>query len=173
MEKLLGTELTEIGLRIRKARKEKGLTQTELGTEIGKSLRAVQMYEKGQTDLSIALLNDIAKALDVNTTDLIGYETPEVPATTLSDALAMLFRLSDLEDLKFDIEIRRPPHYDGWECSLTFNGKDEAKHNADFCLALESFRDELADVESGRRTKEQYEQWKDEMLAYYSGSILN
>ena len=173
MEKLLGTELTEIGLRIRKARKEKGLTQTELGKQIGKSLRAVQMYEKGQTDLSIALLGEIANALDVTMTDLIGYETTEIPATTLSDILATVFRMKDLHDLHFDIEIRRPPHYDGWECSLTFNGKGDAKHNADFCLALESFRDELSDVESGRHTKEQYEQWKDEMLAYYSGSILN
>ena len=49
------TTLKSIGERIRIARKAKGLNQQQLADAIGKSIRAVQMYEKGETDLNILL----------------------------------------------------------------------------------------------------------------------
>ncbi len=73
---LLGSDEPDIiiiGQRIRQFRKEKGLTQTELAENLGKSLRVVQKYEKGQIDLSLSVISDIAKALDVSSVDILGY----------------------------------------------------------------------------------------------------
>ena len=39
-----------IGLNIKKYRKEKGLTQTELADKLGKTLRTVQKYKSGEDD---------------------------------------------------------------------------------------------------------------------------
>ena len=55
----------QIGLRIRTARKEKGINQTELANLLGKSLRTIQKYESGEIEVSIAMLNEIAKVLGV------------------------------------------------------------------------------------------------------------
>lgn len=56
----------QIGLRIRTARKEKGINQTELANLLGKSLRTIQKYESGEIEVSIAMLNEIAKFQTAN-----------------------------------------------------------------------------------------------------------
>lgn len=69
----------QIGLRIRTARKEKGINQTELANLLGKSLRTIQKYESGEIEVSIAMLNEIAKVLDCESTYLIGYDAERKP----------------------------------------------------------------------------------------------
>ncbi len=172
MGKLLGTEMSEIGQRIRDARKMKGLTQTDFGKLIGKSLRAVQLYEKGQTDLSVGSLLDIANKLEIDPAQLVGYQTPEVQTNTLSDVLAMFFKIFDLESLDYEVEVHRPPHDAAWRCGLSFEGKGSAEYNSDLCLALESFHDEIIEYRSGRHSRESFEQWKKTMLTYYSACVL-
>ena len=66
-----------IGQRIRAARKQKGINQTELANLLGKSLRTIQKYESGEIEVSIAMINELAKALDTTSTFLIGYEHDE------------------------------------------------------------------------------------------------
>lgn len=61
-----------IGLNIKKCRKEKGLTQTELADKLGKTLRTVQKYENGEILPSINNVYEIAKALEVFSNDIIG-----------------------------------------------------------------------------------------------------
>ena len=61
----------QIGLRIRTARKEKGLNQTELANLLDKSLRTIQKYESGEIEVSIATINAIAKVLDCPSTYLL------------------------------------------------------------------------------------------------------
>ena len=172
MSELLGNEMSEIGQRIREARKAKGLTQTEFGKLIGKSLRTVQLYEKGQTDLSVGLLLDIAKKLEIEPAQLVGYQFPEVRTDTLSDILAAFFRIYDLESLDYNIEVNRPPRSESWKCGIVFEGKSDAEYNADFCLALESFHDEIIEYTSGRHSREKFEQWQQTMLTYYSSCVL-
>ena len=114
----------QIGLRIRTARKEKGINQTELANLLGKSLRTIQKYESGEIEVSIAMLNEIAKVLDCESTYLIGYDAERKPLENLSDIMNFLFQLDKIKELGFNIEVKRPPHYDGWKCAITFNGKD-------------------------------------------------
>ena len=57
---------------LKKYRKEKGLTQTELADKLGKTLRTVQKYESGEILPSINNVYEIAKALEVFSNDIIG-----------------------------------------------------------------------------------------------------
>ncbi len=70
------------GLRIKALRRESGLSQTELAKQLDKSLRCVQKYEKGETDMSLSVVNDIARALRVSPACILGedYGKEEVMA---------------------------------------------------------------------------------------------
>ena len=65
-----------IGKRIKKYRKEKELTQEDLGNKIKKSTRTIQKYELGEVTPSIDVTYDIAEALEINRLDLL-RDTPE------------------------------------------------------------------------------------------------
>jgi transcriptional regulator with XRE-family HTH domain len=60
----------EIGKVVKKLRKEKGLTQTELAQKIGKSMRLITYFERGVANVSLDTLYDIAKALDVPVSEI-------------------------------------------------------------------------------------------------------
>ena len=147
----------QIGLRIRTARKEKGINQTELANLLGKSLRTIQ----------------IAKVLDCESTYLIGYDAERKPLENLSDIMNFLFQLDKIKELCFNIEVKRPPHYDGWECAITFNGKDVSTElNQDLCLFLEEFEDKRNEVKDYQTSLESYQKWQDKTLAYYANAKL-
>ena len=163
----------QIGLRIRTARKEKGINQTELANLLGKSLRTIQKYESGEIEVSIAMLNEIAKVLDCESTYLIGYDAERKPLENLSDIMNFLFQLDKIKELGFNIEVKRPPHYDGWEGAITFNGKDVSTElNQDLCLFLEEFEDKRNEVKDYQTSLESYQKWQDKTLAYYANAKL-
>ena len=159
----------QIGLRIRTARKQKGMNQTQLANALGKSLRTIQKYESGEIEVSIAMINELAGLLDTTSTYLIGYETDSRPLTYMSDVMKFFFELDQIQELGFRIDVKRPPEHNNWECSITFNGKDmSASENADMCLFLEEFNENREEYASYRHTAESYQDWKDKTLAYYS-----
>ena len=161
----MNNEETTIGQRVRKARKEKGYNQTELANALGKSLRTIQKYENGEIEISISMLNELARVLDTTTTHLLGYKTETVKPqiTTFADVAAMLFELEKITGLKFEIDVKRPPRNDNWECSIKFDGKAKTELNADMCLFLEDWASAREDF-----SPERYADWKDKTLAYYS-----
>ena len=164
----------EIGLRIRTARKQKGMNQTQLATELGKSLRTIQKYESGEIEVSIGVINDIAKVLDTTSTYLIGYQADTKAITNMADVMQFLFHLDQLNELGFSIDVKRPPNHDGWECSITLNGKDTtASENADMCLFLEEFNEKREEYASYAQTAQAYQNWKDKTLAYYANTTLS
>lgn len=159
----------QIGLRIRTARKEKGLNQTELANLLDKSLRTIQKYESGEIEVSIATINAIAKVLDCPSTYLIGYESERKPLSNLADVLQFFFQLDMIREIGFDIDVKRPPHYDGWQCSITFDGKDMSTElNQSLCLFLEDFKNIREEYKVYQRSFESYQEWQDKTLAYYS-----
>lgn len=164
----------QIGLRIRTARKQKGMNQTQLANALGKSLRTIQKYESGEIEVSIAMINELARLLDTTSTYLIGYETQEKPLTNMSDVMQFLFQLDQMQELGFRIDVKRPPEHDGWECSITFNGKDlSASENADMCLFLEEFKENRDEYASYQKSQKSYQDWKNKTLAYYSSVPLS
>lgn len=61
-----------VGLNIKKYRKEKGLTQEELANKIGKSTITIRKYESGDILPSLKSVYEIAKVLEISDSDIIG-----------------------------------------------------------------------------------------------------
>ena len=55
----------ELGLRIRRAREQQGLSQEELAAEMGLGQRAISELENGKRRLAVAEVSDLARVLDV------------------------------------------------------------------------------------------------------------
>lgn len=166
-------DCSAIGQRIKELRKSRGLNQQELANILGKSLRTIQKYETGEIEVSISMINELAKALETSPTFIIGYETNGVSIKCIADIIAFLFRMEQLEELDFQIDVKRPPYYDDWSCSITFNGKSsDADYNADMCLFLERWNEERENFRNYMRDLGYYQLWKDKTLAYYSRAVV-
>jgi transcriptional regulator with XRE-family HTH domain len=55
----------EVGRRVRALRTERGMSQTDLGGELGLTFQQVQKYEKGTNRIGAGRLQHIAEILDV------------------------------------------------------------------------------------------------------------
>lgn len=64
----------EVGRRIRVVRLERGMSQIELGQELGLSFQQVQKYEKGTNRISCGRLVEIAEKLETTPHQLIGWK---------------------------------------------------------------------------------------------------
>ncbi len=159
----------EIGKRLQEVRKKNGYNQTELAEMLGKSLRTIQKYESGEIEISVAMLKEIAKKLNTTTIYLLGNQTNPKEIGSFGDVVAFLLELEKTKKFGFEIDVKRPPHAEGWQCSIVFDGKDKnAYSNADMCLFLEDWKLHR----EGNYTQEQYEEWKDQTLAYHSYAEL-
>ncbi|MDL0421375.1 helix-turn-helix transcriptional regulator [Caldibacillus thermoamylovorans] len=75
-----------IGGRIKKKRKEKNLTQSELGKLVNVSSQVISNWERGYTGLSHDDIAKLATALDVSTDFLLGNDSKEkLPELTPKD----------------------------------------------------------------------------------------
>ena len=71
-------QLVEIGERIRKIRKGHRLSLHQLALLSGISTSALSLVETGKRDLRITTLNQIASALRITVSDLLGDRVEEV-----------------------------------------------------------------------------------------------
>ena len=162
-----------IGQRIKTLRKRKGLNQTQLANLLGKSLRTVQKYETGEIEVSIDVVNELAKILDTTPTFILGYETNTAPIRSLADIMSFLFELNKVSSLKFDVDVKKPPRSNEWTCSIRFNGKEMgADHNADMCLFLEQWEEMREDMRSYNCSPAALHSWQEQTLAYYAGASV-
>ncbi len=158
-----------IGERIRTLRKKHGYSQTELANLLGKSLRTVQKYESGDIEVSISVINQLAKLLDTTSTYLIGQKPGDYRFQCLADVMDCLFQIEKISGLHFRVDVKKPPRDEGWQCSIVFDGKDRnAALNADMCLFLEDWEDSREEFAHYGSTKAAYKRWKDQTLAYYA-----
>ncbi len=165
-------DYSAIGQRIKALRKAKGLNQSELASMLGKSLRTVQKYETGVIEVSVVVVNHQAKILDASPTYILGYETNTVPISSMADILNFLFQLDKVSTLNFDIDVQKPPRSSDWACSIRFDGKDMAGHNADMCLFLEQWEEMREELRSYHATPEKLHKWQDQTIAYYTGASV-
>ena len=68
----------ELGLHLRKLRKERNLTQTELATLIGKDRQSYQRIELGNTNPTVGYLLQISKGLNVPFNELFNFLNDKV-----------------------------------------------------------------------------------------------
>lgn len=79
----------KIGKRIRRFRKACGLSQEQLAEKVGISPTHMSHIETANTKLSLTVLLNIAKALDVQTDDLLLY-APRGQSTVLKELAEVL-----------------------------------------------------------------------------------
>lgn len=60
------------GIRLRQARKNKGLTQTELANRLGITQKSYQRMETGVHDLKMSTISQLCYALDISADWLLG-----------------------------------------------------------------------------------------------------
>lgn len=95
----------EIGEKIRKWRKLKDITQSELGAKINKTLSSVQKYEKGDVSIPIDVLNSIAIALNIGIDKLICEEnTQNTSDIKLTDIEYIYYEVREINSLMLALE---------------------------------------------------------------------
>jgi transcriptional regulator with XRE-family HTH domain len=101
-----------VGKNVRVFRLAKGLSQTELGTELGITFQQIQKYEKGFNRVGSGRLARISKVLEVPIERLFGGSTDTHSNATdiiVTDLLAAPYALRVLKALSKikDAEVRR------------------------------------------------------------------
>lgn len=169
----MSTNPSEIGERIKATRKAAKLSQTELAEKLGKTLRTVQKYESGEIEPSLATVNAIAKILNVSPSYLVGYHQPELKIENLSDVMSLFVKLDKKEEIRYEIDVKKPPNHDGWSCSIRFEGNNaDAEANSSLCLFLEALRDQRLMLETYSSTQESFDAWLEKELTYHSDAKL-
>lgn len=134
-----------LGTRLRRFRKEAGMTQRELAEEIGVSESAVRNYELGIRNPNKANMAALAKALGVSEEAL-----SDVGPETARGALEMLFRMEDslglvLADTDQGLAVTVDPSVEG---------------SQKFYQALKAWRRKKAQLDAGEISETEYETWK-------------
>lgn len=85
------SDVKETGERIRRLRKEKGWTQTDLGNRIGVQNSAIAKYENGRVpNLKRSTIKALADALGVNPSYLLGMDESADYTTAYTNAIEVM-----------------------------------------------------------------------------------
>ena len=87
----------EIGQRIRKIRKAHGLSQEQLAEGVNISTTHMSHIETGNTKLSLMVLVDIARVLEVSTDELLSDGASYTTGTALEEIAAVMEQCSAKE----------------------------------------------------------------------------
>ena len=108
----------EVGRLVRVQRIARGLSQTELGNQIGVTFQQVQKYESGANRISMGRLTRISRVLGVDITYLLGANRRAAPTAAVinpkdqakfSEAVGMLGKIGALRLLKAFNAIPKKP----------------------------------------------------------------
>lgn len=86
----------EVGMNIKKARKNKGLKQKELAKLIGFSESSISKYEQGLITIPPGVLEQIAKVLDVPLTEIYDWDAEFNIGGTLAKEVKIYEEISDV-----------------------------------------------------------------------------
>ena len=90
-----------VGARIRDLRKEKGLSQEQLGQKAGFHFSYIGGIERAEKNISLLNLSKIADALEVNVSELFAYlHTQEHTSTEKEAELKEIFAVLIEQDVK-------------------------------------------------------------------------
>ena len=91
----------------------------------------------------------------------------------MSDVINALFAITELTDFSFELTNTKPPENPEWTAGIKVNGKGNGKYDADFCLFMENWIAKKNMLQTGKLSKEKFDSWKSDMLAYYKDSRLD
>ena len=92
------TLLRLLGIHVREARRTKGWSQEELAARCRRHFTYIGRIERGQQNVSLVVLNEIARALGATTGELLTFERPalldewQVTANDIIEAVGHVFR---------------------------------------------------------------------------------
>lgn len=66
-------ELERLGLKIKELRRERNITQEVLSSMCDLDVRTIQRIEKGQQNITLSVLFDLGKSLNINPEELIKH----------------------------------------------------------------------------------------------------
>lgn len=182
--KLTMSSSKEIGKAIQKQRRAQKITQKEFAQRLGKSERTIQKYESGEILLKIDVLKQIANELNVSWQELLFAKVTNTPKDnttaeyptyefhTMSDLINALFAITELTDFSFELTNTKPSENPEWTAGIKVNGKSDGKYDADFYLFMENWITKKNMLQTGKLSKEKFDSWKSDMLAYYKDSRL-
>ena len=96
----------EVGITIRRLRKERGISQEGLGKALGITFQQIQKYERGTNRISASMMVKAARALGVQPSDLL----PRTDAAPLPAAASLLAIRGAEELLEGFAAIKSPRH---------------------------------------------------------------
>ena len=175
----------EIGKNIQKHRRAQKITQKEFAKRLGKSERTIQKYESGEIIMKLDVVKEVANELNIPFQELLypagidnAAKEPIKQSTsyefhTMSDVINALFAITELTDFSFELTNTKPPESPEWTAGIKVNGKGNGKYDADFCLFMENWIAKKNMLQTGKISKEKFDSWKSDMLAYYKDSRLN
>lgn len=129
-----------IGIRIKQAREEKGLTQEELANSLGLNKSTIQRYEAAIIEkIKLPVIESIAQILDVNPEWLSDKTDNRTSYIDCSDSLSEL--MNKYDSIK-PIALKRFPMLGEIACGEPVFAEENKEHyimadmdiNADFCL---------------------------------------
>lgn len=128
-----------IGENIRRLRKEKGLTQKQLGERCGMKEANVRKYELNKGNPKIETIKRIASALGVNAIDIMGMQYFDL-ITDLDELRKELSELDQFE--KLFISLYGEDEYTSFQqyCLLTKEGAEKVKIYIQDLLSNPSYR---------------------------------
>lgn len=94
----------EIGQKIRKIRKARGLSQEQLAEKVGISATHMSHIETANTKLSLPVFVEIAEALEVQT-DALLYDEPRDSVSSSIDEIATILEGCDAKQARIIAEI--------------------------------------------------------------------
>lgn len=103
---------TLLGERIRYFRKASGLSQDELATKAGIAMQYLSRLERGRTNPTVGILNQIALALSIPLPVLVDYATGRTRAQLLHDIQSRIAMMPDdtLRSLLHLTSVMQPVH---------------------------------------------------------------
>ena len=87
----------KIGEKIRKYRKEKGISQEELAEKVGISVTHMSHIETANTKLSLPVFVSIAEALGLKLDDLLKDKSPECEANVVEELTELVLESTERE----------------------------------------------------------------------------
>jgi transcriptional regulator with XRE-family HTH domain len=87
----------EVGLALRRLRRNAGLSQTDLGESLGVSFQQIQKYERGSNRISASTLVKLARFLGVPPGELLPQD--DAPPTPSSQLIAQHMTVRGAEEL--------------------------------------------------------------------------
>lgn len=94
----------QIGQRIRKIRKARGLSQEELAARVDISVPHMSHIETGNTKLSLPVLADLALALEVRADDLL-FDHESLNTSAASDDICTVLECCTAQQAKVIVDI--------------------------------------------------------------------